>query len=326
VGQPGLGREFAYEFHNRVSQRYGMHSVAQIIDFAIQLRKDGIFTEEDFKGCPSDVRGTRFWLADRIAYREGIGDVLANGISQAARQIGKGAEKYDDFSIKGIEQTGARVKWLNPTYFLMFATGDKARILQHEIWFPQRTAEFKDREEREAYIKEGWWDLPENLKEWFLDWESRKMRDYSPRGIAEAVELADYSMVIHNVTDSVGICSFWTGFETNPIWTMSRMAELISYVTGMDVDEPELVRRASRIDTLVRAYNVRRGLKRSDDRVPEGHYREPPNCAEIEAKLLDEYYKFKGWNIEGIPTKERLEELGLNYVGKDLEQRGFYKK
>ncbi|GAI44753.1 unnamed protein product, partial [marine sediment metagenome] len=46
----------------------------------------------------------------------------------------------------------------------------------------------------------------------------------------------------------------------------------------------------------------------------------------IEAKLLDEYYKFKGWNNEGIPTKETLDELGLDYVSEDLEQRGIYKE
>ena len=46
----------------------------------------------------------------------------------------------------------------------------------------------------------------------------------------------------------------------------------------------------------------------------------------MEAKILDEYYKFKGWNNEGIPTKETLDELGLDYVSQDFEQRGVYKE
>ena len=42
----------------------------------------------------------------------------------------------------------------------------------------------------------------------------------------------------------------------------------------------------------------------------------------MEKELLDTYYKFKGWNNEGIPTKESLYELGLDFVSEDLIQRG----
>ncbi|MFC2059078.1 aldehyde ferredoxin oxidoreductase C-terminal domain-containing protein, partial [Chloroflexota bacterium] len=61
-----------------------------------------------------------------------------------------------------------------------------------------------------------------------------------------------------------------------------------------------------------------------DEKVPEDHWkhRDP----EMEVKLLDAYYKFKGWNHEGIPTKETLDGMGLNYVSEDLERRGVYKK
>jgi hypothetical protein len=64
-------------------------------------------------------------------------------------------------------------------------------------------------------------------------------------------------------------------------------------------------------------------LRRKDERPPEDHWKR--RFPEIEAKLLDEYYKFKGWNNDGIPTKESLHELGMDYVGEDLEQRGIYK-
>ena len=71
---------------------------------------------------------------------------------------------------------------------------------------------------------------------------------------------------------------------------------------------------------MVRAINVRRGLRRKDEKPPEDHWKK--RFPELEAKLLDEYYKFKGWNKEGIPTKEFLDQLGLNYVSEDLMQRG----
>ncbi len=71
---------------------------------------------------------------------------------------------------------------------------------------------------------------------------------------------------------------------------------------------------------MVRAINARRGLRRKDERPPADHWKK--RFPEYESKLLDEYYKFKGWNNEGIPTKESLEELDLGYVAEDLERRG----
>jgi hypothetical protein len=63
-------------------------------------------------------------------------------------------------------------------------------------------------------------------------------------------------------------------------------------------------------------------MRRKDEKPPEDHWRR--RFPELEAKLLDTYYKFKGWNNEGIPTKESLHELGLDYVSEDFEKRGVY--
>jgi aldehyde:ferredoxin oxidoreductase len=71
---------------------------------------------------------------------------------------------------------------------------------------------------------------------------------------------------------------------------------------------------------LIRAINTRRGLRRKDERPPEDHWKR--RFPELEAKLLDEYYKFKGWNNQGIPTKEYLHELALDYISEDFLQRG----
>ena len=88
----------------------------------------------------------------------------------------------------------------------------------------------------------------------------------------------------------------------------------------MELDEEGLKEIYRRIRNLVRAFNVRRGLTRADEKPPEDHWRK--RFPELEEQLLDAYYKFKGWNQQGIPTKETLQGLGLNYVSEDLEQRG----
>jgi aldehyde:ferredoxin oxidoreductase len=91
----------------------------------------------------------------------------------------------------------------------------------------------------------------------------------------------------------------------------------------MDMDEAGLTQVYKRNRNLIRAINVRRGLRRADEKPPEDHWKK--RFPELESKLLDAYYKFKGWNSEGIPTKETLHELGMDDVAKDLEQRGIIK-
>ena len=86
------------------------------------------------------------------------------------------------------------------------------------------------------------------------------------------------------------------------------------------MDEAGLTRVYNRNRNLIRAINVRRGLKRADERPPEDHWRK--RFPELEEKLLDGYYKFKGWNNDGSPTQETLRALDLGDVAEDLVQRG----
>jgi aldehyde:ferredoxin oxidoreductase len=86
------------------------------------------------------------------------------------------------------------------------------------------------------------------------------------------------------------------------------------------MDEAGLTQVARRNRNLVRAVNIRRGMRRADEKPPEDHWKK--RFPELEEKLLDAYYKFKGWNNQGIPTKETLHELSLDYVSEDFLQRG----
>jgi aldehyde:ferredoxin oxidoreductase len=89
------------------------------------------------------------------------------------------------------------------------------------------------------------------------------------------------------------------------------------------MDENKLSEIYRRNRSLIRSVNVRRGLRRVDDQPPEDHWKN--RFPELETKLLDAFYKFKGWNNDGIPTKESLHELGMDYIIKDFEQRGIIK-
>src|SRR5512136_1590609 len=315
------------DFGFRIAQRateYGVDgfSTPQVMAFAVELKDAGILTDQDFAGCPSDNEGRFYWLLDRIVRREGIGDVLANGTFWAAKQIGNGAEAYDHNNIKKHEQLPLKLGMLNPVYFLMYSTGEKINITQIEGQFPQ--SPFMTMELKEEFISD-WIQVPdEKFKQYVLDWEPRGERSnpYYPT-VDMSVDIVDWQEMMHYIDDAVGVCAGLSSFPLKPPYHIHNYPKLISAAAGIAMDEAGLKEVYKRNRNLIRAVNVRRGLRRADEKPPEDHWKK--RFPELEEKLLDGYYKFKGWDNEGIPTKESLQELDLGYVAEDLEQRGIIK-
>ena len=321
--------DFAWRILRRATE-YGVDSFStpQILAFAVELYEAGILTDEDLKGtsaygpCPSDKEGRFYWLLDRIARREGIGDILANGTYYAAKEIGKGAEEFAHNTIKKHEQLPLKLGMMDPLYYLMYSTNEKVSITQIEGNWPQ--APFPTREEREAFVKD-WPQVPdEKFKQYVLDWEPRgeNANPYYPTPQMSA-EIVDWMEMLHNVDDALGLCAGMASFCLKPPYHINNYPQLISAATGMDLDKEGLKKIVNRSRNLHRAYNNRRGLRRVDEKPPEDHWKK--RFPELEDQLLSTYYKYKGWNMDGIPTKERLHELDLDYVAKDFEQRGILK-
>ncbi len=312
------------DFGFRIAQRateYGVDgfSTPQIMAFAFELKEAGILTDADFEGCPSDNEGRFYWLLDRIVRREGIGNILADGTYWAAQRIGKGADAYAHNNIKKHEQLPLKLGMLNPVYFLMYATGEKANITQIEGQFPQ--APFMTMEEREEFIRD-WIQVPdEKFKQYVLDWEPRGERSnpYYPT-VDMSVDIVDWQEMMHYTDDALGICAGLSSFPLKPPYHIHNYPKLISAATGIDMDETALREAYQRNRSLIRAVNVRRGLRRSDEKPPEDHWKK--RFPELEEKLLDAYYQFKGWDNQGVPLKESLGKLDLGYVAEDLEKRG----
>lgn len=317
------------EFSFRIVQRateYGVDafSTPQILAFAVELKENGLLTDKDFDGCPpdEDKEGRFIWLLDRLAHREGIGDILADGTYWAAKRIGNGAEEFAHNNIKKHEQLPIKLGMLDPLYFLMYCTNEKISITQIEGNWPQ--APFPTREQRERFVKE-WPQLPdERFKEWLLEWEPRgeKSIPHFPTP-PMCSEIVDWMEMLHNVDDALGLCAGMASFCLKPPYHINNYHKLISAATGMDIDQEELKRIVNRSRNLHRALNNRRGMSREDEKPPKDHWRK--RFPELEQELLTTYYKFKGWNYDGIPTRERLEELDLAYVADDLERRGILK-
>jgi aldehyde:ferredoxin oxidoreductase len=310
--------DFTYEILP-IAQDLGLdsYSTPQTIAFALELLEAGILTEKDFPGMPSDIRERFYYLIHKMAFREGIGDILADGVSRAAARIGNGAEKFDHNTVKKFEQLPVKLGKLNPAYFLMIATGEDMAITQIEGSFPQDP--ITDPELKEEFIRK-WVAVPDKkFAEWFRQWEKR---DQLPDDAMVAI--VDWNECMHYLDDSLGFCGFVSSFRGQfggttgyHVW---NMPQLITHASGMDFDKDRLWECFQRNRNLVRALNARLGLRRFMERPPEDHW--AVRNEEYEQQLLTKYYDFKGWTFDGIPTKETLEKLSLGYVVEDLIKRG----
>ncbi|MDD2736908.1 MAG: aldehyde ferredoxin oxidoreductase N-terminal domain-containing protein [Desulfuromonadaceae bacterium] len=301
-----------------VTSAYGLDgfSTPQVLAFAVELYEAGILTDQDLPDFPSDGAGRFFYLVEKIVRREGIGDVLANGVYAAARQIGNGAEEYDHNTTKKVEQVPLKLGVINYPFFLMYCTGEKMNITQIEGSFPQ--APLADPEKRKKFV-ENWDAAPERFKKWYLEWEPRQ---HMP--IEASVNVCDWNESMHFVDDAIGTCAWLSSFRGqfggSPPFHLFNLPRYITLAAGIELDSEGLLEIARRNRNLVRSLNIRRGLRRAVEKPPEDHWKK--RDPEMEQKHLDAYYEFKGWTNDAIPTKETLDGLGLDYVSEDFIQRG----
>jgi len=126
------------------------------------------------------------------------------------------------------------------------------------------------------------------------------------------------------VKNALGLCTIYT---YQGLLFGSDMARLYNAATGEDLTAGDLVERGERISNLAKIVNLREGFTRTEDKVPEVWFRpmeSPEGRIEMQDyyqtktltkedvdQLLDDYYEERGWDENGVPTKERLETLGL---------------
>ena len=314
--------DFGFRIARRATE-YGLdgYSAPQVMAFALELKEAGILPESEFAGMPDDVNGKFYWMLDRIVRREGIGNILADGTYYAAKAIGNGAEEYAHNNIRKQEQLPLKLGMVNPIYYLMYCTNEKSTITQIEGQFPQMP--FMKVEDREDFVRD-WHQVPnDKMKEYVLKWDIRgdyAMPMYPDKHACS--EIVDWMERMHIIDDACGVCSGISSFHLKPPYHLHNYPKLIQAATGIEMDTDELVKLTKRNRQLIRAVNNVRGLRREDDTPPEDHWKK--RLPEYEKELLDYYFEYKGWNMDGVPTKETLIGLDLGYIAEDFEKRGFY--
>jgi aldehyde:ferredoxin oxidoreductase len=284
---------------------------AMLLAWATDCFKRGLITTTDTDGLELDWGDEKvaFEIMRKITRREGVGDTFAEGLARAARKIGRGTEYYAQ-TIKGRPSLEAGVR---ATMGTAMASITSTRGADHLKGWPHF-----------EYAA-----LPPEKS--MRTWGHPKTGDgRSPEGKAP---MTAYGQSIYTIVDSVGACKFHSRIALNGL-REEDFARLLSAATGLDISAREVMQAADRIYTLERAYNCLLGLGRKDDTLPEMYFREPFNAGpwkgqqiirrEDQEKMLDEYYQYRGWDVEtGIPTRKKLEELGLADVADELEKRPF---
>lgn len=277
-------------------------SVSEVISWCMELFERGMLSKEEV-GLSlewGDVKSV-MRLVEMIAYREGFGNVLAEGVAQAAEIIGRGKELA--FHVKGLEMIQADPRGLKG-YGLGFAVASRGA----------------DHLRSEPFIE--LLDDPKVGAEVFGEPEATLRLGVRGKG-----KLVAYYENWCALVDSLEVCK--NVAENMEVLPPGRIAELIKVVTGLELTEAEVIKVGERIVNLERAYLVREGVRRRDDRLPKRFLEEPikegpskGHTIELDT-MLDEYYTARGWDLtEGIPTAEKLTELELVDVVDDLRRAG----
>ncbi len=261
------------------------------IAFSMEAREKGLLTEKDTGGLDLSFGNQRVIMpmVHKIGLREGIGDLLAEGVKRAAERIGGNAS---DFAMqnKGMTFPGHSARGL-PGFALGYATGPRGA--SHHDGRPTG--------ERAGYVP-------------------RETVEGKPQYIINVNHL-------NILTDSMILCHLAEAIW-GPTEIKKPCIDIFNAVTGMDLTLEQARVTAERIWNVIRAFAVREGLRRADDTLPYRFLSEPipdgPSKGMVITRdmletMKDEYYRLRGWDIAtGIPLPERLYALDLPDIGEDM--------
>ncbi len=285
-----------------LSDEYGMDNMntGEVLGFAMECYEAGILTPSDLGGLKlewGNIEATSE-LLDMIVFRKGIGDVLAEGATSAARVFGKGSEKYV------MEVKGQAVDCMDPR-------GSKGYALGYAV--AARGAEHC-RAKMPIWVAPHWSNNPEYLKEMF-NFNGRELDSLHEGHMGEMYKWYEDVNTFNHLLEA---CVFI--FKSTPD-TARLMADFYNAVTGEKISPQECITIGERVVNLERAFNIREGLTRKDDSLPDRFTKEPMPDGPLKGQrvnlepMLSEYYEFRGWDKDtGIPKRKKLEELGLEEV------------
>lgn len=267
------------------------------IGFAMELYEKGILTKDMCDGIELTWGNHEAMLEvlRRLAHRRpGIGELLADGVQVAAEKIGNGAEHYA-ITIKGMELPAYDVRGLK-AHGLSYATS------------------YTGADHNRGYAFQEVFGIP-------VPYEVDRLA-YEGKG-----KLARWNQDVRTATcDNAPMCAFVLDMAV-PDVALRNTAQLMEATTGMPYTEDDVYAAGERTQNVAKAFNMREGFTRADDKLPrrlmEEGIPDGPSKGEMVPQdkldlMLDEYYDARGWDENGVPTAAKLESLGLSDIAKDL--------
>ena len=297
----GVSDMNAVTMANYLCNEYGLDTISagSTIAFAMECYEKGILTKEGAGGLEIRFGDANLVveLVEKIAKREGIGDLLAEGTRRMSEKLGKGSEGFA-MNVKGLElpaydPRAAKICGLG--YVTANRGGD------HITGYVQGPTFF---------------DTP------FLLVEDSKIVDVFVANPKEAKVLVDMEDAL-TMFDAIGGCKFMA-----ILLKAEDYVDLITNATGWDLGVEDFRKSGERIYNLIRAFCVREGIRREadtlpkrlmEDPLPEGPAKEMVIDKDTLEMMKDAYYEFRGWdNKTGKPAPEKLRELELDDLIEDL--------
>ena len=290
---------------HELCNKYGIDTISTgvAIAFAMECYEKGLLTKKDAGGIELNWGSSKaiLTLVENIAYRRGIGDLLAEGVKRAAKEIGRGAEDFA-LHIKGQELPMHEPR------------GKKGLGLSYAV--SNRGACHLQAEHDDTF-EDPKWLRPE------IGLDKNVDRLDVGRQKAKNVKIL---LCLWSLYDSLSVCKF-TCFPEGGI-SIQRLAEMVNAATGWQTTPNDLLKVGERALNLSRAFNVREGFSRKDDALPkrlmeplsDGPYKGQAITQADLNGMIDNLYEFLGWNKDaGAPTRDKLAELGIGYVADVLK-------
>jgi aldehyde:ferredoxin oxidoreductase len=284
---------------HEICNRFGMDTISAgaTIAFAMECFENGLLSSEEVDGLQLNFgnAGVMLELLEKIARRQGIGDLLAQGSKKAAQIIGKNSIKFA-MQVKGLEipYHEPRLNQGLSIHYSVHAVGADHVSGGIDHVLPRVMAN---------------WDrlnVAENLPP----------TELSPRKARMAYELG----LLRVMPNHLGVCSFVP-------WNISEMRDAVEAVSGWPVTTWKLMKAVERGMTMMRIFNLREGFTREDDRLPGRFYTAPQAGPLKDVKIdpdaqreaVEVYYQLLGWNRDGVPTKACLTALDLEWAAPYLD-------
>jgi aldehyde:ferredoxin oxidoreductase len=276
---------------DRLCDEYGIDTISAgvTIGWAMELYEKGIITKKDTDGLELKFgnHAAMIEMLRKIAYKEGLGELLGLGTKKAAERIGRGTGDYA-MQVKGLELPAYDVR------------GAKAHGLNY-------ATAYTGADHNRGYAFQEIFDIP----------VPEKVDRNATRGKGR---LTKWNQDVRAVTcDCATMCAFLLDMVA-PATACQNTADLVNAAAGMNFTAEEIQKIGERINNIARLFNIGEGFTRKDDTFPKRLMTEPIKAGASKGQLisqanldemLDEYYAARGWDKNGTPTPAKLKELGI---------------